>query len=143
MKQCSVCKEEKKLSDFYNNTNSKDGKSYRCKVCDSLARKKYYRENECSVEKRRERVRRHRYKKFGITEAEYDEMNAKQGGMCAICGGVDTRSSSHQLSVDHCHVTGKIRGLLCNNCNRGLGLLGDTLEALEKAVSYLRRANER
>jgi len=138
MKECSVCKVSKPLGEYYNSMSSKDGKGYRCKVCDSSARKKYYEENEKSLEKRTERGRRSKYKKYGITSEEYQVMLDKQGGCCAVCGGEETRSASHEMSVDHDHITGKVRGLLCNNCNRGIGLLGDTEEALHKAWTYLR-----
>ena len=160
-KKCSVCKEDKKLADYHNTRASKDGKASRCKSCTAEAQWKYYRENdearekikarerkryheedEEAREKRKERARRnHIYKKYGLTIEQFDEMNADQNGKCAICGGVDTRGPSHKLSIDHCHTTGNIRGLLCNNCNRGLGLLGDTKEALEKALFYLTKNN--
>ena len=71
---------------------------------------------------------------FGITLEDYSKMHKEQNGMCAICGSKDDKQA---LSVDHCHTTGKIRGLLCNQCNRGLGMLGDTVERLRLAVDYL------
>lgn len=143
IKDCTVCGESKPLDDYYNNGTSKDGKGYRCKICDSLARKKYYMENERSLEKRTERGRRQKYKKYGITSEEYQGMLDKQKGCCAICGSNKTRSESHEMSVDHDHKTGKVRGLLCNNCNRGIGLLGDTKESIHKAWKYLEKENNR
>jgi hypothetical protein len=74
-------------------------------------------------------------RKFNITKEQYDTMLHEQGGVCAICKGVCTRA----LAVDHCHTTGKVRGLLCNNCNRGIGHLKDSVEILEAAINYLRR----
>lgn len=72
---------------------------------------------------------------FGISEADYLEMLDKQGGVCAICKRKET---GKYLAVDHDHETGVIRGLLCQKCNTGLGLLSDTLSMLERAVKYLR-----
>lgn len=78
---------------------------------------------------------------YGITVDEYDEMLYKQNGVCKICGGIETSSNKwgiKRLAVDHNHDTGKVRGLLCNNCNRGLGLLKDSTELLSNAIKYLK-----
>lgn len=74
-------------------------------------------------------------KKRGLTLAEYEAMLAKQRGGCAICG---QRDQWFNLAVDHCHSTKRIRGLLCSQCNRGLGLFRDNPDFLEKAAGYLR-----
>ncbi|GGK67020.1 hypothetical protein Ppa06_23700 [Planomonospora parontospora subsp. parontospora] len=71
---------------------------------------------------------RHRY---GITEAEADRMHAEQGGLCAIC------REGEAEHVDHCHETGRVRGLLCFNCNNGLGHFRDDLRVMDLAVLYL------
>jgi hypothetical protein len=70
---------------------------------------------------------------FGITVEDYDKMFIAQSGRCAICHCESTKA----LAVDHCHTTGKVRGLLCTSCNTGLGLFKDNLELLEKAKLYL------
>jgi hypothetical protein len=71
---------------------------------------------------------------FGITQEEYDELLKSQKKVCAICkldpGGI-------RLSVDHNHKTGQVRGLLCRNCNVGLGLFDDNPDLLHRAVFYL------
>lgn len=79
---------------------------------------------------------------FGITIADYEEMSSRQGDVCACCGEPETtRRHGHQLclAVDHCHTTGAIRGLLCGNCNQGLGLFKDSPDRLRKAAEYLER----
>lgn len=78
---------------------------------------------------------------FGITLEQYNEMLRKQDYKCAIC---DTHKDNEirALAVDHCHTTGKIRGLLCTTCNRALGLLKDNSEILEKAVNYVKSKEE-
>ena len=68
-------------------------------------------------------------------------MLAAQGGCCAICGTSDT-GKRKAFAVDHNHDTGKIRGLLCSNCNTGIGNLRDNVELLERAIDYLRNTNE-
>lgn len=101
--------------------------------------KKLYRASPEQQQKRRE----YEFKrKFGITPADYDRMLVEQGGVCAICGQEETfelKGAKHSLAVDHCHKTGKIRGLLCRNCNQALGLAKDNVTILESAIKYLKR----
>lgn len=75
-------------------------------------------------------------RQYGITLAQYDEMCADQNGKCAICGNSD-EVEGRRLAIDHCHDSGKVRGLLCGKCNRGLGLFYDNQELLGNAISYL------
>lgn len=83
----------------------------------------------------------HLVKSYGITQAEYEQIYKDQSGLCAICGGLPdiVKHGYSRLVVDHCHKTGKVRGLLCNNCNSGMGIIGDTIEHLERALAYLRK----
>lgn len=74
-----------------------------------------------------------RKRKLGITKEKYTELLEGQKGVCSICKQTCTKS----LAVDHDHTTGKIRGLLCNSCNRGLGYLKDSIDILKAATSYL------
>lgn len=76
-----------------------------------------------------------RLAKYGITADEYDAMWTKQGGVCAICK--KDCKTGQALSVDHCHVTGEVRGLLCRKCNTALGHLGDSVDLLHAAIEYL------
>lgn len=83
--------------------------------------------------------------KFGMTMEDEAVMLAAQGGVCAVCGGyekkTDARSQKqHTLSIDHCHTTGKVRGILCSHCNRAIGLLGDDPATLRRAADYLERS---
>lgn len=77
-------------------------------------------------------------KKYGITRADYDEMLRKQGGTCAIC---HCHQRYQALAVDHDHKTGFVRGLLCVNCNRGLGRFFDSELRVTRASEYLKEAN--
>jgi hypothetical protein len=76
---------------------------------------------------------------YGLSKEKFLEMLDNQKGCCAICSKKFGKGKDLGPHVDHCHRTGKIRGLLCNPCNRGLGLLGDTLLCAMRTVSYLRR----
>lgn len=83
------------------------------------------------------RLDHHLRGKFGITLAEYNDMLEKQDGLCAICG--QPPRGQRRLGVDHCHETGKVRQLLCHPCNSGMGLLGDNIETLQRAIAYLEK----
>ncbi len=72
-------------------------------------------------------------RRYQMTQEEYDEMHAASQGHCAICS-----QHKERLCIDHCHATGKVRGLLCYNCNTGLGLMRDNVDYLASAIEYLR-----
>lgn len=79
-------------------------------------------------------------KRYGITPEDYESMLADQDGVCAICHEPETlirRGTVCSLTIDHDHMTGKVRGLLCNNCNRALGLFNDNQKILRSAAEYL------
>lgn len=78
-------------------------------------------------------TRYNRHKKTGVSQEQYLAKLNEQGSVCAICKQVDTKA----LAADHCHTTGLFRGLLCNNCNRGLGHFQDDPQLLQKAMEYL------
>lgn len=78
---------------------------------------------------------------YGITRQDYNTLLSQQDNKCKLCGGEGfamAPGGKVKLVVDHCHATGVIRGLLCHNCNRGLGLFKDNLETLKTAISYLK-----
>lgn len=78
---------------------------------------------------------------YGISVEDYQKMLVEQEHKCAVCGGegfiMNNQYHKMKLVVDHDHVTGRVRGLLCHNCNRALGLLQDSIESLDKAKAYL------
>lgn len=88
-------------------------------------------------------MRNYLRKNYSISLEEYEYLVERAGGCCEICGGEgflmrDWHKS--KLVIDHDHSTGDVRGLLCHNCNRGLGLFQDKIENLETAIRYLERA---
>lgn len=86
----------------------------------------------------RDRQRKYQLKnQYGMTQYNYEIMLEQQGGKCAICETDKPTGKWKVFAVDHCHKTGVVRGLLCNECNRGIGLLRDDPELLSKAAQYL------
>lgn len=83
--------------------------------------------------------RRALMKTYGLTLEEYEAMLAAQGGVCAICGSAELRGPGKSLPVDHCHDTSRVRGILCGNCNRGIGAFGHDPDKLLAAIAYLQR----
>lgn len=156
-KVCCKCGEEKPVSEFHKDKNSSDGYTYQCKACRNAKYKEYYHANADKMKEKRESTKEYRkeyyndperklqYRKkyiereFGINYEQYDQMLKEQKGVCAICGCPETKPNAKYLAVDHNHETGIVRGLLCNNCNRALGLLKDNKEILQSAIKYLEK----
>ena len=122
-KRCSKCLEIKLLSQFSPQLYGKFNVSSICKTC---VRQRYN-----SIQGRDNSLRI----KYGIDQIDYDRLNTLQQGRCAICN-IDALGDLH---VDHNHVNGKVRGLLCRGCNVGLGNFFDNPELLRMAARYLER----
>jgi len=139
MKMCTVCKVAKPFEDFYDGYKAKKqrdvvNKKYphsRCKDCDHARVKVYHKNNRAKVTK--QQLISHRRREYGLTEEEYNNMVLSQNNLCAICN----KPSNKTLHIDHDHVTGRVRGLLCSNCNLGIGLLEEDLVVLNRAIEYL------
>ena len=100
-----------------------------CKQCEVKKQKAYE-----SLPAIRDRNKFYEAKRsYGIAPDEYVFLTERADGVCEVCGG------SYKLSIDHCHSTGDIRGLLCHYCNMGLGAFKDNESLLHKAVAYLQR----
>ena len=132
MKKCSKCKTEKPVSQFSKNKYKKDGLQSQCKECNIETSKTW---NATNPEKERDRNLKRNY---GIDLQEYNQMFAQQSGCCAICGKHQTEFKT-KLAVDHCHTSGEVRGLLCSNCNIGIGYLKDSDELFSAASQYLNK----
>lgn len=145
IKSCSRCKEEKPLSDFCRSNRIKSGRTAHCKECDVAYRKSWISKNEAKYKdqqhqyylKNKHTVRMrskiaHYKKAYGMTLDEVESLLKSQQGTCKICGNV-----LGEFHVDHCHLTGRVRGILCPFCNKGLGHFMDKKENLESALAYL------
>jgi hypothetical protein len=119
---CNSCKEWKIFG---------KAKTYCKECCSERSRTKY------NLEKQRQYILK---KKYGITPEKYDEMLSEQDYRCYICQKHEDKLD-RSLAVDHCHKTGKVRGLLCGNCNRFLGQIDDNIDTAERLLMYLQKHN--
>ena len=116
-KRCSRCHIDKNVTEFGPKKSNKNGLEARCKAC---------------------RAKIERTNKYKLSESEIEQMSQKQNHCCAICSAPQS-SFKNKLAIDHCHKTGKVRGLLCSNCNHALGKFKDKISILKKAIEYLRK----
>ncbi|MFI6192605.1 endonuclease VII domain-containing protein [Streptomyces sp. NPDC051136] len=113
-KRCPQCSETKPHAEWERNKTTSDGWSSYCREC------------------RAERNRASHFKrKYNLTEAERDQLVADQGGVCCIC------LAAPAAHVDHCHETGRVRGVLCFSCNAALGQFKDRPDAIRRAAAYV------
>lgn len=133
VKTCSTCRAELPATAYHRSRSTRDGLDPRCKPCRKTAGQRHTTDVELKRTNSRLRV-------YGITAAEYVALDAAQDGLCAICAQPETmtyRGTVKQLSVDHDHETGKVRGLLCAACNFALGKFRDDPALLRSAADYL------
>ena len=90
---------------------------------------------------RKDRDRKRNLKKYNLTEDQYNKMLSDQNYSCKICDTHEIKLT-RKLAVDHCHATGKIRGLLCNACNTSLGKLKEDTKIMQKLIEYVKEHNE-
>jgi hypothetical protein len=158
---CITCDIDKPEDLFYRDRGRKSGRRSDCKKCndskrdpekhrlsqrkrdsnktpEAKAEKRQYMREWCANNK--DKIRNaDLIRKYGIDRKEYEAILAAQGGVCAICGSADPKGHG-EFHVDHAHdETKKVRGLLCSNCNFGLGLFKDSVVSLELAIMYLRK----
>lgn len=138
MKSCRVCGAELLLGENWLESAARRS-DYSCRSCRNEQSRKW---KETNPEKTAEIQRNSKMKAmYGITAGEYDTMYSEQGGRCAICGTHSTEFN-RRLAVDHCHTTGKVRALLCTNCNTAIGKLNDDIDLFHKAINYLEMYSE-
>lgn len=152
-KVCYSCEMSKSLEDFYKDKGCKYGRANICKECHK-SRMSKIRNNRTKEEKRivyekykvwketdpnykdyhKKYWHKNKFHRYGITEDDYNKMLTNQEYRCKICG-----STPEIFHTDHCHETGKVRGLLCITCNVGLGSFRDSEKLLLKAIEYLKQ----
>jgi hypothetical protein len=136
-KQCKKCKQFKSFGDFYEQKGSKDGLRPHCKKCSNEIRLERYRTLTPEQLKNYTLMT-----KFKISLEDYEKMLENQHGKCAICKTSKTGNRCKYFAVDHDHTSGKIRGLLCQSCNTGLGFFKDNEYFLAGAINYLSKEKE-
>ncbi|MFE9451297.1 endonuclease VII domain-containing protein [Streptomyces sp. NPDC006739] len=113
-KYCRTCGEIQPHSEWTRNRSASDGLATLCKSCKAVKGRAG-----------------HLKRQYGITEAERDELVASQGGVCCIC------LAAVPEHVDHCHKTGRVRGVLCFSCNAALGQFKDRPDVIRRAAAYV------
>ncbi len=134
MTGCVNCTKENSIKRFENGDVKEWVQKNREKV-NASNRKRY---NSLSSEEKRKRNRRQQISLYGLTVEQYDAMLMEQNYVCAICNKSEKSSTRGVLFIDHDHKTGKVRGLLCDTCNRGLGYFYDNTSFLRNAIEYLK-----
>lgn len=133
MKVCTKCKEPKSLDKFSKGKGFKDGIYSICKRCRNDLRNSKGPRNVNKLQAKAWVLKSN----YNLTLAQFNELRIKQDYRCAICGLHESDNRQGTLHVDHCHDTGKVRGLLCLQCNRGIGMLRDNAKLCTKAAEYL------
>ncbi|MGH2778907.1 MAG: endonuclease VII domain-containing protein [Actinomycetota bacterium] len=131
LKRCPRCRTPKPLYEFPRNRSSRSGYANYCKPCHNQKSRENRLKHHGSTRSF------HLERRYGLDETTVEWLRLQQGGVCAICR---VGKAAH---VDHDHAGGRLRGILCFNCNRGLGKFGDDAGLMVKAVDYLERATTR
>jgi hypothetical protein len=145
-KICTACDVEKELSEFHKRKEGRLGVNSKCKPCYNSKRRSSH--ETLTENEKREKRRNHKYtSRYGLSIVDYENLKLIQESKCAICGyEPEDDSENHEswtkrLVVDHCHDSNRVRGLLCNGCNVGLGSFKDDPDLLVNAAVYLNKIN--
>lgn len=156
MKRCSKCKQDQPRAEFYRHARTSDGLGSWCRSCfreqyaATKATRKARKSQRYHADLRASRAAGRAYReankerlaaisrksKYGLSAEQYAEMVARSKGRCDLCGDPP---SNRGLSIDHCHSTGVVRGLLCARCNTALGKFRDDPQLLREAANYVER----
>jgi hypothetical protein len=149
MKTCTKCNIEKELTEFYKESRTKDGHRNQCKACRDSSRtdrkgenaaiyaaymRKHRKEHPLSQKQKDQGVSRSLKHRYGITLEEYHQILESQGGHCLLCPR--RTDNGRRLCVDHCHTSGKVRGILCAGHNAAIAIL-DNPKLFSRAMAYL------
>ena len=147
LNKCSKCKLVKPRTDFYLDKSRATGVTSYCKICKIEHRskryaaaksrdKEYYREY---YRKNPDKKKQYGLKLYGLSLENFNQMRTQQNFCCAICKTHED-NLTRKLFVDHCHATGKVRGLLCQSCNTMIGNAKDSVLVLQAGIKYLSKA---
>lgn len=137
IKTCPDCKKNETQTEFYTSTVK------HCKLCWRACTKRWreaHRPQHLAISRKCWAKNKDQYnlsRKRGGSSL-YEKLLENQNGLCAICSQPEHSQRYKTLSVDHCHTSDKIRGLLCSSCNRALGLFKDNVANLQNAINYLK-----
>ena len=144
-KTCTKCKETRPIDDFHNDRTGKNGKRSQCRFCVLAANKDWQARNpehakECWKRSSNKRYskdvrQKRRLKSYNLSESQYTLLVSFSAGKCNIC----ERELGTKEHIDHCHDSGKVRGLLCVKCNTAIGLLNDDAALMRRAIEYIER----
>lgn len=167
-KRCYRCGETKPLDLFHRSKDRKDGRTTKCKACSKIVGREYRQSKPEHIKevqdkwkiKNKHRTsgyskswrsrnpdkvkdqdrRNHLRTEYGLTVEQYDDMVALQEGRCLVCREIPMGKRGYStLHVDHCHITGRVRGLLCGRCNTALGSLKESEEITQNLVRYIQK----
>lgn len=145
-KRCTICGITKPMAELIHDKRAAGGRRQQCKKCEVERQLKVYHANPEPHRAKMRKLSNLHQRKWNLsrfwkmTPEDFDKMRDAHGGVCAICkcpppGG----KGNEHLHIDHCHSTNKIRGLLCNNCNNGIGRFKDDPTNLRAAADYLEK----
>ena len=150
LKFCTQCKVRRALSEFWRRPNAQIPEMRYSRICRNCKNERYktykiehLEQWQARIKKQNEKRRLNvdrsadqRFRRYGITKEKYMEMLNIQNRSCAICN--ETAKNDHGFHIDHNHITGNVRGLLCGKCNMALGMLQEREDLFLSAVRYLR-----
>jgi endogenous inhibitor of DNA gyrase (YacG/DUF329 family) len=156
LKVCIKCGQSKPLSDFHNDKSRKSGVREACKGCrcklPAVVEKKciacgdlFSVSGSSKAQKYCGKTCQRVHIRYGIDEYKHEDLLLRSDYKCAICGNEETNidkrtNKPYELSIDHDHKTGIVRGVLCFSCNSGLGSFKDDVTILKKAIRYLKKS---
>lgn len=129
-KKCYACKQIKNVTEFYKSKVTHYQKE--CKQCCKERKYRWHNTEQGKISSANTKLKR----RFGITIEDYNKMYKEQEGKCLCCGAHESYNG-HRLAVDHCHTTGKVRALLCKNCNSALGHVKENKETTLNLAKYI------
>ena len=134
--KCKACNTTKPSSEFHKDTSSKRGFAYYCKLCATSKSRSWHLNNKDNPKYKEARQDTYFKTKYNLSSEEREKILKDQDNACAICQ-TPLQFEGTLTHTDHCHETGRVRGILCTNCNRGLGHFKDNINNLKNAIFYL------